>query len=365
MNALVATQTKQPPRIGLIGTGYFSQFHLRGWQQCGAKVTAVCDVDQARAKKAAAEFGVAESYVDYKALLARDDLDVIDIALPPAHQLEVVSAALARGVPIICQKPFATSYAQAHAIATRASAQRVPLLIHENFRFMPWYRESKRLIENGQLGKLHAVMFRLRPGDGQGPNAYLDRQPYFQQMRRFLVAETAIHFIDTFRYLLGEVLAVSARLRRVNPHIAGEDAGAITFEFRSGAIGLLDANRCNDHAAKNTRRTMGEMWLEGAHGCLRLDGDGDLWWKAHGATEALHAYNKGSTDPNDFGCGACTQLQASALGAFFNNAPAENTAVEYLTNLRIQEAIYESHETGQRIEIDAFSPPTNPTIPTL
>ncbi len=103
--------------------------------------------------------------------------------------------------------------------------------MHENFRWQPWYREAKRLIDSGTLGTLHSIAFRLRPGDGQGLDAYLDRQPYFQRMPRFLVFETAIHWIDTFRFLLGEVEAVAARLRRINPAIDGEDAGYIIFEF--------------------------------------------------------------------------------------------------------------------------------------
>ena len=95
------------------------------------------------------------------------------------------------------------------------------LVVHENFRFSPWYREIRRLIEDGAIGTVYQASFRLRPGDGQGPAAYLDRQPYFQSMERFLVHETAIHFIDTFRYLLGEPESVYADLQRLNPAILG------------------------------------------------------------------------------------------------------------------------------------------------
>ena len=58
----------------------------------------------------------------------------------------------------------------------------VPLVIHENYRWDPAWREVKRLIAAGMLGRLHGIAFRLRPGDGQGPRAYLDRQPAFQSM---------------------------------------------------------------------------------------------------------------------------------------------------------------------------------------
>ena len=77
-------------------------------------------------------------------------------------------------------------------------------------------------------------------------------------MPEFLVRETAVHFIDTFRFLMGEVRAVTARLRRLNPVIAGEDSGLLIFEFDDARTGLFDGNRLNGHPATHLRRTMGE-----------------------------------------------------------------------------------------------------------
>ena len=114
---------------------------------------------------------------------------------------------------MICQKPLAPTYAEAVEVVETAERAGVPLIVHENFRWQPWYREARRLIDANHFGKLHSVAFRLRPGDGQGPRAYLDRQPYFQTMPRLLVHETAIHWIDTYRFLMGEVsrgLCISA-----------------------------------------------------------------------------------------------------------------------------------------------------------
>ena len=88
------------------------------------------------------------------------------------------------------------------------------------------------MLQARALGEVYQITFRLRPGDGQGPEAYLERQPYFQTMERFLVHETAIHFIDVFRFLLGEEPStVYASLRRLNPAIKGEDAGLMLFSF--------------------------------------------------------------------------------------------------------------------------------------
>lgn len=76
-------------------------------------------------------------------------------------------------------------------------------------------------------------------------------------MPRLLVVETAIYLSDTFRFLLGEIDAVYARLRRLNLAIKGEDAGLIIFDFASSAAGLFDGNRLNDHVASRPHRTMG------------------------------------------------------------------------------------------------------------
>ena len=133
-----------------------------------------------------------------------------------------------------------------------------------------------RVIGEGTLGTIQNMNFRLRTGDGQGPRAYLDRQPYFQTMPRLLVHETAVHWIDTFRYLLGDVSSVYADLRRLNPAIKGEDAGLILMDHSSGAQSLFDGNRHLDHAAKNHRLTLGEATLEGTKATLSLTGDGAL-----------------------------------------------------------------------------------------
>jgi predicted dehydrogenase len=188
----------------------------------------------------------------------------------------------------------------------------------------------------------------MRPGDGRGPDAYLSRQPYFQQMPRFMIHETAVHWIDTFRYLMGEPEAVFADLRRLNPAIAGEDAGYILFRFASGAAGLFDGNRLNDHVSDNTRRTMVEMWLEGSEGILRLDGSGRLWLKPHQGDERRHAYG---FDDQGFGGDCVYRLQQHVIAHLQDGAPVENDAARYLRNVEIEEAVYRSAEEGRWITV--------------
>ncbi len=339
--------------VAMVGAGYFARFQLEGWRDCGIDVVALCDTDRARAQALAQEFSVPMVFADAGTMLESVRPTLLDVVLPPSAQMAVVSAALGRGIATICQKPFGIDLDQAQAMATLAQQHQVMLAVHENFRFTPWFRECRRLIDAGFFGRLHGISFRLRPGDGQGPGAYLDRQPYFQAMPQLLVRETAVHFIDTFRYLMGEVRAVTARLRRLNPAIAAEDAGIIVFEFDDARSGLFDGNRLNDHAARSTRLTMGEMWLEGERGVLRLDGDAGLWWKPHHGTETEHGYDHAA--PGAFG-GACTALQAHVLAHLEDGTALENGATDYLTNLRVQAAVYHSHHTGRRVAMAQFDP---------
>lgn len=338
-------------RVAVVGAGYFAQFHVQGWQAAGASVVAICDTDEDRAKAMAERFSIRQVFSDPTVMINETFADVVDVVLPPNAQAQVVRASLARGIFTVCQKPFGVSVAEAQMLTDEAERQGTHLVIHENFRFSPWFRECKRLINTGHFGHLHGITFRLRTGDGQGPDAYLDRQPYFQKMSQLLIRETGGHYVDTFRYLMGDVVAVTARLRRLNPQIAGEDAGLVIFEFAENRQGLFDGNRLNDHPADDPRTTMGEMWLEGERGVMRLDGNARLWWKPHGGPEAEHTYPAGTEGP--FG-GACTALQAHVLAHLDHGTPLENDARSYLEVLRIQEAIYFSHVSGSRVPLATF-----------
>jgi D-apiose dehydrogenase len=341
-------------RVAIVGAGFFCQFHLDGWTSMdNVEVVGICDIDLARAQALAQRYGLTQAFDNLQTMLDQTAPEIVDVVTTPASQASILSVLLPRALTVICQKPFGASYAQALFLTNLAEKHGATLIVHENFRFTPWFREARRCIDAGLLGELYGVSFRLRPGDGQGPRAYLDRQPYFQTMPRLLMAETGVHLIDTFRFLMGEVTAVYAHLRRLNPVIKGEDACLVNLEFGNGACGLLDANRLSGHVANNPRRTMGEMWLEGSQGVLRLDGDAGLWWKPHHGNEIPHPYDACPGNAS-FGAGACEALQRHVLDCLDRGVPAHNTARSYLSNLLVQEAVYVSHTRGQRVEMDSF-----------
>lgn len=337
-------------RVCVVGAGYFGQFHYDAWSRMeGCELTGLCTRSGTGAAETAERYGVPATYTDLAEMVSEARPDLVDITSPPETHLEAIRTIAPHVRWIICQKPFCPTLDEAREAIALAEQHGARVVIHENFRFQPWFREIGRLIEVGTIGTPYEVSFRLRPGDGQGPDAYLARQPYFQKMPRLLIHETGIHFIDTFRFLMGEITSVSARLARLNPVIAGEDAGIVQMDFASGARGLFDGNRLASHAAENRRLTMGEMEVDGPAGSIRLNGDGGISIRAHASNDwRPHAY---TWSDHAFG-GDCVYLtNKAALEAFRTGAPAETEAVAYLRNIEVEEAIYRSHEERRWIDV--------------
>lgn len=331
-----------------IGAGYFSQFHFDGWSRLtGVELTAICDLDPGKAERAAAKHGVPRCYSDVAQMLAAEQPDFVDIITGPDSHLDLTRQAANAGAAVICQKPLAPTFDEAKQLVEIAASANVPLMVHENFRFQPWYREIKSLLDQGQIGdRLHSISIRTRTGDGWQPDAYMARQPYFRQMERFLVFETGVHFIDTFRYLAGEMSGVYATLRRLNQDIAGEDAGTILFEFASGAQGIWDANRYNESNAADPRYTFGEVLVEGSAGSLRLYEDGRLTIQPLGKPESEHAYTRSQ---RGFASDCVYETQKHFAHCLSASTPFETSGASYLKTLAVQEAVYQSAATRQPI----------------
>jgi predicted dehydrogenase len=334
-------------RVACVGAGYFSQFHIGSWLRMPrATLVGVCDVDIAKAEATGLP-----AFGDLSRMLAEVRPDVLDIILPPAAHVEAIRTAVATGgiTAIICQKPFCERLEDAEAMIALADQAGIPLIVHENFRFQPWYRKIKDVLDAGTIGQVYQATFRLRPGDGQGPEAYLSRQPYFQKMEKFLIHETCVHWVDTFRYLFGSPRYVYADLRRVNPVIAGEDAGYVIFDHPGGVRALFDGNRGLDHAADNTRRTMGEALIEGSEGVLSLTGDGAVALRRFGAIESEVIL---PPDTHDGFGGDCTHaLQSHVISGLIDQAPLENLAADYLGVIKTEQAIYRSAKEHRKMKV--------------
>lgn len=315
-------------KIGVIGLGYFSQFHLSAWDLLeGVVIAGVCDVNLALTEQVAGEFNCI-GYSDIDQMLAANDFDIIDIVAPPPAHRFLIEKSVRKNRLLICQKPFCTSLEEAETVVGIASSAESTLIVHENFRFQPWYRTLKKHLNTGLLGAVYQSRFALRPGDGRGHNAYMSRQPTFQTMPELLLHETGVHFVDLFRWLFGDITSVYADIRKLNPVIAGEDSGILILDHTSGTQSIFDGNRLSDHVSDNPRRTMGELLIEGEKGSLRLDGYGKLYFREFEAQEERELSIEHTIDESSFGGGCVAALIQHAYDAFKTNAVYQNTAEE-------------------------------------
>ena len=331
-----------------VGAGYFSQFHFDAWSRIDdVDMLAVCDMNEEAAGRAVTKYGIPRQYTEFARMLDEEDPDFVDIITRPESHLAMVEQAAQRNKAIICQKALAPTFDEAQQIVDVAESAGVRLMVHENFRFQPWYREIKRLLDQGEIGdRLHSISFQCRTGDGWQTDAYLDRQPYFRTMPRLLIFETGVHFVDTFRFLAGEIDGVYASLRKLNSQIVGEDTATVMFEFASGAAGIWDANRFNEPTSQEARFTFGEALVEGNGGAIRLLGDGRLTLQQLGRVPRDVDYiceNRG------FAGDCVLATQRHFIECLQTGAPFETDGAEYLKTLRVVEAIYESSQQGQAI----------------
>jgi D-apiose dehydrogenase len=336
-----------PLRGIAIGAGYFSHYQYEAWSRIPeVRILAVVNRSVERAREVASKFAIprAESLADLPSLLDELRPDFVDIITPPETHLELVRLAASRGIAVICQKPLAPTWEEAIAVVDAARGGGIRFLVHENWRWQPWYREIRRQLDAGTLGRLHSISVRMRMGDGWQPDAYLARQPFFRTYPRLLIHETGVHFLDTFRYLGGEVSSVYARLQKRNPDIAGEDAGQVVCAFASGATAILDASRYNEAETADPRYTFGTVRVDGSAGHLELDTEGNLTLKPLGA-EARHLDYR--HERRGFAGDCVYALQRHFVDCLLSGAPFESTGEDYLKSVALAEACYRSQATDE------------------
>jgi predicted dehydrogenase len=186
-------------------------------------------------------------------------------------------------------------------------------------------------------------------GDGWGKDAYLNRQPYFRDYPRLIVYENGIHFIDTYRYLAGEIKRVYAQLRKMNPVIAGEDWAMVNFEFENDVIGFWDASRFNEPNYPNPRYTFGEFLVEGYGGAIRLYGDGRITIQKLAGEETEHSYKHKNIN---FSGDCVYTTQRHFVDCLINGQEFETNGKDYLRSLAVEEAIYKSANCRMPVEVN-------------
>lgn len=333
--------TSDPLQGLFLGTGHFAAIQLQAWHTVnGACIRSLHGRRAEAIAPLADRFDISSSSTDLNRLLAENRPDFADICTAlEAHPAQIRALAEA-GIPLLCQKPIAGSLAESEALVAACKARGVRIMIHDNWRWQPWYRELHALLRADVFGRVRVVHHTLRTGDGSGPAPYAD-QPYFRTMPRFLILETGIHYLDTYRFLFGEPRRIACRTQRCNPAIVGEDEAVISLEFEDGPIVIWDGNR----AAPTPERKPpfnGTLRLMGEKASLDIDAQGLMWLTEPSGARHQHAYRI----PEGYRGGSVAATLQHFVDCLRTGAEFETSGADYLKTMRLVFAAYESAESG-------------------
>ncbi|MDX3926453.1 MAG: Gfo/Idh/MocA family oxidoreductase [Shinella sp.] len=248
----------------LIGCGFFAVNQMHGWADAkGAGIVAICDRDPERLKIVGDQFGIERRYSDADELFADGGFDFVDIATTVASHRPLVEMAAAHKVPVICQKPFALSMDDAKAMVAACDRAGVLLMVHENFRWQSPILKAKAAIDSGAIGEVFWGRVSFRSGYD-----VFSGQPYLATGKRFIIEDLGIHALDVARFLFGDATAVTARTRRVNPNIAGEDVATMLLDHAGGITSVVDCSYATKLPVEPFPETLLEV--DGSKGTLRL-----------------------------------------------------------------------------------------------
>lgn len=296
------------------------------------ELVAACDVSLERACATGLR-----GYTNADEMLANEQLDFVDIATRPDTHLPLIRAAIHRRLPVICQKPMAESMGEAIEIAAIVRDSGVRVMIHENWRWQPWYREARKQINSGAIGQPLDYTFRIRQRDGLGDNPF-PNQPYFRQMPRLLIYETLIHPIDTARFLFGEIDTLQAHTRKFNPLLQGEDRAVVILTHCTGTDGVIDGNRYVNPDPPGP--AMGDAVFEGTEGVMRVLANGELYlnnqrvW-SHPADVGYKGDSVRATQQHFIECLRTNQPFETNVESYLNSYAAVEAAYRSVTEKRL------------------------------
>ncbi|MET3857810.1 Gfo/Idh/MocA family oxidoreductase [Rhizobium sp. OAE497] len=335
----------------LIGCGFFAVNQMHAWRDVeGAAIVAICDRDPARLKAVGDQFGIERRYSDAAELFAAGGFDFVDIATTVPSHRPLVEMAARHKVPVICQKPFALSLADAKAMVAACRGAGISLMVHENFRWQTPIQAVRRLLDSKAIGTPFWGRFSFRSGYD-----VFSGQPYLAEGERFIIEDLGIHTLDIARFILGDVKTLTARTKRVNPKIKGEDVATILLDHESGATSVVDVSYATKLGTENFPETLIE--LDGTDGTIRLS-----------AGYRLEVSNASGTIVSD----ASPQLLSWASRPWHNiqesvyaiqdhwverlkngGEPATSGA-DNLKTFALVEAAYESAATGKTVDVEAM-----------
>ena len=335
----------------LIGCGFFAINQMHAWNDVrGAGIVAICDRDPERLKLVGDQFGINRRYGDAEALFADGGFDFVDIATTVQSHRFLVEMAARNKVPAICQKPFAKTLSDAKAMVEAYRNAGIPLMVHENFRWQTPIQAVRKTLEADAIGTPFWGRFSFR-------SAYdvFSGQPYLAEGERFIIEDLGIHTLDIARYILGDVRSLTARTKRVNPIIKGEDVATILLDHENGATSVVDVS----YATKLSKEPFPETLIEldGSEGTIRLT-QGYRIEIAHGrGTTTVDVSPKllsWASRPWHNIQESVYAIQQHWVDQIKRGAEHSTSGADNLKTFALVEAAYDSAARGQTIDVGAM-----------
>jgi predicted dehydrogenase len=246
-------------RVAVVGAGRWAQMaHIPGWQRDPrAEVVAVADTDAAVAAQAAERFSVPEAVTDYRELVARDDIDVIDVVTGNRPHFQISWDALSAGKHVLCEKPVDTDYRKTRRAAELAAARGLRTKLGFTFRYAPAVMYAKELIDSGFVGEPY--MFNGFEQNSQWIDPATPLRQFDPDADPDEIAVSSIEgygapIIDIMHWWLGSPLtSVVGAMRNFVPERIIRDTGKMTraniddgdmwiAEFGSGALASIQSS---------------------------------------------------------------------------------------------------------------------------
>lgn len=225
-------------RVGLAGLGRMGRIHAANlaWRCPSAQLVAVTDADPAVAAAVAAGLGV-PAVSSYDDLLA--EVDAVAVATPTATHADLVTRAAAAGKAVFSEKPLSLDRPATVDTLTAVAAAGVPLQVGFHRRFDPDWAAATARIRSGELGEVY--LFRTSLRDMRSPD------PAFLASSGGFFLDMTIHDLDTARWMVGEVVEVTATGAALSDlrfaELGDIDTAVVTLRFASGALGVIDNSR--------------------------------------------------------------------------------------------------------------------------
>ena len=285
--------------IGMVGYAFMGRAHSQAWRNVASffelplrpRMAAICGRDQAAVAAAATRLGWPAWETDWKRLVQRDDVDLVDVCTPGSSHAEISIAALEAGRHVLCEKPLANTVDEARAMAAaaeRAAAAGVRAMVGFNFRRMPAVALARQLVAAGRLGPIRHVRAAYLASHALDPELPLAWRHQASEAGSGALGDLGAHAVDLAQHLAGDriagVSALTETFVRERPLPGGggargpvtvDDAALFIARFGGGALGSFEATRlAAGHTEGLAVELNGELgsvvWELGALNELRL-----------------------------------------------------------------------------------------------